>query len=378
MSSSTKVAVGLSGGVDSGVAAHLLKRQGYDVIGLTMQIWDGAATLEATGRSACYGPGEDEDIDAARGIARELGIPHHVIPMADEYRAEVLDYFRTEYLAGRTPNPCVRCNRTMKFGVLLEKALEAGLSFTHFATGHYARVEPDSASRRHVLKRAVDHAKDQSYFLSQLTQKQLGRLLLPLGSLTKTRVKALARDLGWHELAEKQESQDFLECKDYSALFRSDDARPGPIVDARGHEVGQHRGVIHYTIGQRKGLGLGGQPEPLYVIAIDARANTVTVGPRAQLLSDRLRAGSLNWIAIAAPPEAPMRVQAKIRQQHTPADADIARVGPGSAEIDVVFAEPQMSVSPGQTAVFYQGDCVVGGGTILPILNAADTEPSHV
>jgi tRNA-specific 2-thiouridylase len=360
----TTVAVGLSGGVDSAVAAHLLQRGGYRVIGLTMQIWDGTLPIPDEGRSGCYGPGEARDIEAAWTLAQRLGIPHHVISLAPEYTSEVLGYFRKEYSAGRTPNPCVRCNRSMKFGLLLERARAQGIAFDLFATGHYARVEPDTVTGRQVLLRAVDRAKDQSYFLSRLSQDQLRQVRFPLGRLTKPEVKAMAREIGWSDVADKQESQNFIESKHYGVLFEEREQTPGPIVDTQGTVLGQHRGIVHYTIGQRKGLGLGGTADPLYVVRIDACSNTVVVGPHNGLFLSRLTAADLNWIALPAGPRTPLVIQAKIRQQHQEAEARLCLLPEKDGSAEVVFAEPQMAVTPGQTVVFYDQDRVLGSGII--------------
>jgi tRNA-specific 2-thiouridylase len=359
------VAVGMSGGVDSAVAAHLLLREGYRVVGLTMQVWDGSLAMSVPARSACYGPGEAEDIAAARAQASRLGIPHHVIPLAREYSAAVLDYFRREYRSGRTPNPCVTCNHAVKFGFLLERAAAMGIAFDRFATGHYAGVRRDERTGRMLLLRGVDRGKDQSYFLSRLSQSQLARVMFPLGALTKQAVKNLARNQGWADLANKQESQNFIEAKDYGVLFGDEDSRPGPIVDRSGKVLGEHRGIIHYTVGQRRGVGLGGTGEPLYVIRIDACANTLVVGTHDELFSRGLRAAGLNWIGVESAPLEPLRVQAKIRQQHTAADAVVAAEGQKGATVAVTFDEPQMSVTPGQTVVFYIEEVVVGSGVIL-------------
>ncbi|MFA6003202.1 MAG: tRNA 2-thiouridine(34) synthase MnmA [Elusimicrobiota bacterium] len=358
----TQVAVGLSGGVDSAMAAYLLLRQGYDVLGLTMATWDGSIPMPDLGLSGCYGPGEARDLQAAQEVARSLGIPHHTVRLADEFRTSVLDYFREEYRCGRTPNPCVRCNQRMKFGLLLDRARAQGIAFDLFATGHYARVEP-GADGRIRLQRAHDRRKDQSYFLARLGQAQLQSLLLPLGGMDKTAVKALAAEMGMPQLAEKPESQDFLESRDYGALFSPEDSRPGPILDLSGQVLAQHRGIIHYTVGQRKGVGLSGAGRPLYVTRIDALANAVIVGPKEALYCRSFLVRDLNWISRADAPVEPLAVEVQVRQQHKPAPAEISPEAAGTA-LRVDCADPQLSVTPGQTAVFYDGEYVVGAGTI--------------
>jgi tRNA-specific 2-thiouridylase len=371
----TTVAVGLSGGVDSSVTAYLLQREGYRVIGLTMQIWDGTLPIPDEGRSGCYGPGEARDIEAAQSLAQRLGIPHHIVSLAPEYASEVIGYFRREYSAGRTPNPCVRCNRSMKFGLLLDRAKAQGITFDVFATGHYARVQQDRESDRWILLRAIDRAKDQSYFLSRLSQDQLRQVLFPLGGLTKPEVRTIAREIGWVDVAEKQESQNFIESKNYGVLFSEGEQRPGPIVDTQGRLRGQHRGIVHYTVGQRKGLGLGGTADPLYVVRIEACSNTVVVGQHSDLFLNRLLASDLNWIGRTASPESPLRIQAKIRQQHQEADASLCRASGRQDAVEVAFEGPQMSITPGQTVVFYDQDQVLGSGIIEAGFNA-DTSSS--
>ena len=356
------VAVGLSGGVDSSVAAWLLKRDGWTVTGLTMSIWDGSVAIPDLGISGCYGPGEARDLEAAKEIAARIGIEHRVIDLAGDYKKVVLDYFREEYLAGRTPNPCVRCNQRMKFGFLLEAARAQGVEFDKFATGHYARVGFDEASGRWQLRRGKDEGKDQSYFLSRLKQEQLKDLVFPLGELRKGEVKEIARGLGWSDLAEKDESQDFIECDDYSVLFRKGDAKPGDFVTREGKVLGRHRGIIHYTIGQRKGLELGGGGTPWHVLEIDAARNRVVVGPQAELQTRGLVAGDLNWVARAGPPAEPVRCRVQIRQRHKAAAATVAAAEGG--RLEAAFDEPQLSVTPGQVAVFYDGDVVLASGTI--------------
>lgn len=330
-----------------------------------MQIWDGTLPLPDEGFSGCFGPGEYRDISAAKTLAGRLAIPHHVIPLAGEYSGEILSYFRQEYRTGRTPNPCVRCNRQMKFGLLPERARQLGIEFDAFATGHYARMERDPATGRSHLRRAVDDSKDQSYFLCHLEQAQLAISLFPLGAMRKGEVKNLAREIGWGDIAEKQESQNFIESRNYDVLFREEPCSPGPIVDTTGRVVGQHKGIIHYTIGQRKGLGLGGTAEPLYVVRLEACSNTVVVGQREELFSSSLVAGNVNWIATPDAPSEPIRIHAKIRQQHhaAPATLTATRTG-GRPMIRLDFEEPQMSVTPGQVVACYDGERVLCGATI--------------
>lgn len=363
-----RVAVGLSGGVDSSVAAWLLAHHGCSVVGLTMAIWDDSLPLPDRGLSGCFGPGETRDIESARAVAAALGIEYHVVSLVREYRETVLEYFRREYLAGRTPNPCVRCNRSMKFGFLLDRAREIGVEFDYFATGHYARLADDPAAGRRLLLRGRDSAKDQSYFLALLRQEQLRRLVLPLGGLLKSEVRELARAVGFIEQAERPESQDFIESDDYGVLFRPGELRPGDIVDESGRVLGRHEGLARYTIGQRKGLGIGGTGEPLYVVALDAERNCVVVGRRAELERRALRAVDCNWIAVAEAPAEPRRCTVRIRFRHEGVAATVVREDNASDAVRVEFEVPQWAVTPGQIAVFYDGERVLGGGTIAEAL----------
>lgn len=360
------IAVGMSGGIDSTMTAALLLRQGYKVVGLTMQVWDGSLAIPDEGRSGCYGPGEARDLEAAQMLAARLGIPHHIIPMADDYRTEVLDYFREEYRAGRTPNPCVKCNRTMKFGLLLERARAMGIEFDRFATGHYARVEFSAEKNRYLLRKGRDPEKDQSYFLARLSQDQLSQVMFPLGDLTKDAVRKLATDIGWTDLVEKPESQNFIESKHYGVLFGNEASQPGPILDVNGKRIGTHEGIVHYTVGQRKGLNLGGNPTPLYVISVDSCSNTIIVGTKENLYSHILHAHDLNWIGgtLPSPNSPPLSIHARIRQQHHEAPATLIADPENSDAVTVTFQTPQMSITPGQTVVFYEGDIVLGSGII--------------
>jgi tRNA-specific 2-thiouridylase len=350
------VAVGMSGGVDSSVAALLLKKAGHEVSGLTMKLWRDPPSGGAR-RNACYGPGEEEDIRAAERVCARLGITLHVFDCAGEYEEAVLRNFREEYLAGRTPNPCVRCNPMVKFGVLPEAARKSGLAFDRFATGHYARVKQDGASGRHLLKKGLDPRKDQSYFLYRLSQAQLAAALFPLGGLLKSRVREIAREEGL-PVHDQPESQDFYD-GDWAELVRQPGAE-GEIVDGSGRVLGRHRGTWNYTVGQRKGLGIAA-PEPLYVIAVDAARNRVVVGPESETLRRSCVAADCAWVAVERL-TAPADVRVKIRSGSRPA---AARISPQRAgRVLVEFAAPLAAVTPGQSAVFYRDEIVLGGGII--------------
>ena len=350
------VAVGMSGGVDSSVAAALLQAQGYRVSGLTMRIWDGPSYASKGARHGCYGPSEEQDIADAEAVAARLRIPFHVIDVRDEYRTEVLEYFRKEYQLGRTPNPCSRCNRAVKFGGLIAKARKSGVMSDYFATGHYVRLIRDAASGRYALRKGVDLAKDQSYFLALLSQDQLAHSLFPLGTYTKAEVRTLAADFGL-PVAKKRESQDFA---DPECDMLPGDSTPGPILDRQGREIGRHSGIARHTIGQRKGLGVS-LGRPLYVTEIDTKRNAVIVGDRSEIFGRSLVASEVNWIALDGV-DCPIVVSARIRYRHQEA---IARIRPlVKGEVLVEFVEPQMAITPGQTVVFYDGDVVLGGGII--------------
>jgi tRNA-specific 2-thiouridylase len=356
-----KVAVGLSGGVDSSVAAALLQKQNYTVCGVTMEIYDDALGFDEAAKHACYGPGEKEDVESAAAICRKLKIPFQTIDLRQEYQNHVIQYFRNEYLEGKTPNPCVVCNQKLKFGFLLEKSRQAGLEFDYFATGHYARIE--NADGRFLLKRAADRSKDQTYFLYGLTQQQLARTLLPLGEYAKQRVRDIARSLGL-QTADREESQDFIDGGDYSILFHKNEIKAGDIVDEAGQVLGKHRGIIHYTIGQRRGLGIASH-RPLYVHRIDAAHNRIIVSNQENL-SKGLVVTDLNLIGVDRIEQPLNDVKVKIRLRHKAAGATVY---PNKGnQTKILFKVPQMSVTPGQSAVIYAGDTVLGGGIISDAL----------
>ncbi|HEX3178400.1 MAG TPA: tRNA 2-thiouridine(34) synthase MnmA [Methylomirabilota bacterium] len=353
----SRIVVGMSGGVDSSVAAALLVERGHEVIGVTMRVWGNADAPARFG--ACCG---SEAVDDARRVARALGIPYYVLNMEHEFERAVIDRFAEAYRGGRTPVPCVACNVDLKFGSLLARAHAWGASGV--ATGHYARVTRDETTGRYLLWRGKDAGKDQSDFLWPLSQRQLAAAHFPIGDMEKSSVRDYARRVGL-VTAEKPESQEicFIPDNDYRGFLRRRDPslfEPGPLVDKAGAVVGTHAGVAAYTIGQRKGLGsTGGSAR--YVVDIDARANRVRVGDVADLERDRLLATSTNFIA-CDPPRDPMPVEARIRHSHRPARATVRATGVGGAE--VLFDEPQRAITPGQSVVWYRGDLVVGGGII--------------
>jgi tRNA-specific 2-thiouridylase len=371
MTERAAIAVAMSGGVDSSTVAALLAHSGEAVVGLTLQLWDqrrlagkhGIADLPKVGRCCSL-----DDVYDARRVAEHLGIPFYVVNQQERFEQDVVRPFVAEYLAGRTPIPCSLCNNHLKFDQLLKTAQSIGAS--RIATGHYAVNEYDSARGRWILKQATDLAKDQTYFLFGLTQEQLAHTLFPLGRLTKPEVREIARQHGL-SLAEKPDSQEicFIPGGDYkqflTAYLEEQGERlpetDGELVASSGEVLGRHEGIFNFTVGQRKGLGVS-SPLPLYVLRIDPASHQVTVGSDAELATLTLRARDLNWISI---PEltAPMRVRIKIRHRHEPAWATLEPTA--TDEVLATFDEPQRAVTPGQSAVFYDGDEVVGGGWIL-------------
>jgi tRNA-specific 2-thiouridylase len=352
--------VAMSGGVDSSVAAALLKEQGWEVIGVTMRIWPcDDLSGEADAPRGCCGPAATAD---ARRVAGLLGIPHYVFDLRDAFQQQVIDPFCADYAAGRTPNPCIWCNRFIKFGALAERARQVGAECV--ATGHYARVEHDRDRGRWLIRAGVDASKDQSYTLYSLQQEQLARALMPLGGLTKDEVRQRARALGL-PVAEKPESQElcFVAADDYADYLRRVApaiATPGPMVDSSGRLLGQHRGIAFCTVGQRKRLGISGAKQPLYVIDIDPQTNAVVVGPERELYQATLAAGQTNFVA-RPDLKQPARLLGKLRYKMSPQSCTVRSEG---ETLTAEFDQPQRAVTPGQAAVFYDGDVIVCGGVI--------------
>lgn len=358
--SKKRVIVGMSGGVDSSVTAGLLQRQGYDVVGVTLNLWPELEGVDANEREdACCALGAVED---ARRVADRLGIPYYVVNFRDVFEQKVIRDFVEEYERGRTPNPCVRCNQFIKFDALLARAPLFGAEYV--ATGHYARVKQDAVSGRWLLRKAADVSKDQSYVLYVMTQDRLARALFPLGALSKSETRRLAEE--WElPVAGKPESQDicFVPYKRYTEFLERhapQTIKEGPIVDAAGTVLGTHHGIAFHTIGQRRGLGLA-VSEPRYVTALRPESNTVVIGTLEDLLRRDCPLDDVNWVKIAEPSE-PIRTHVRIRYRAELVPATV-QAEPGGRAC-VCFDEPQRAVTPGQAVVFYDGEDVVGGGTI--------------
>jgi len=346
-----KVLVAMSGGIDSSVAAYHLKKSGYEVIGVTLQLWNGDSHTRA---------------DDAKKVAVKLGIPHFLLDVKEIFREKIIDNFCKEYKKGRTPNPCISCNQYIKFSYLLKKAQELGIEFV--ATGHYARIEYDKGSQRYLLKKGIDLKKEQSYVLYTLKQNQLAKILMPLGDYTKEEVKKAARRLKLSALVRK-ESQEicFVPGKDYRKFLKgwiTEKFLPGSILNSEGKKLGTHSGIAFYTVGQRKGLGISNK-EALYVTAIDSKNNTIFVGTEKNLYQNKLIAKEVNYIYMRKIPQN-FVVKAKIRYLHREMEAKlIPRKG---KTVRVKFKERQRAITPGQAVVFYDGDIVIGGGIIREVI----------
>jgi len=353
----TKALIAMSGGVDSSVAAYITKENGYDCIGCTMKLYNNEDAGISKGHTCC----SLDDVEDARSVAYRLGMPYYVFNFSDDFKEKIICKFIESYESGRTPNPCIDCNRYMKFDKLYERAKTLGCEYV--VTGHYARIE--KAGGKFLLKKAVDASKDQSYVLYSMTQDQLAHTLFPLGGLCKSETRDIADKCGFVN-AQKPDSQDicFVPDGDYAKIIELHSGKKyeqGNFIDKDGNVIGTHRGIIHYTIGQRKGLGISAS-EPLYVCGIDTEKNTVTLGQNGDLFSTALTVGDFNWIAGEAPSEQ-FKASAKIRYRQKEQPATVYPLDDGSVRI--VFDEPQRAITPGQAAVIYEGDTVLGGGTIL-------------
>jgi len=354
-----KVVVGMSGGVDSSVAAYLLKEQGYDVIGVTMQIWQDEESKIQEENGGCCGLSA---VDDARKVAAQIGIPYYVMNFKKDFQEKVIDYFVDEYLHGRTPNPCIACNRYVKWESLLTRSMEIGADY--IATGHYARVE-QLPNGRYAIRHSATWSKDQTYALYNLTQDQLRRTLMPVGEYEKDQIREIAKEIGLL-IANKPDSQDicFVSDDDYASFIEEESNQKipeGNFVTPDGKILGRHKGIIHYTIGQRKGLGLS-LGYQAFVLEIRPDTNEVVIGENKDVFTDTLYAGNLNFMAIEALKE-PMRARGKIRYSHEGADCTIRMIDDNTLECK--FDKPQRAVTPGQAFVLYDGEYVLGGGTII-------------
>lgn len=345
-----KVLIAMSGGVDSSVAANIIISQGYETQGAIMTLYGNE------------GSGKPQDIEDARRVAENLNMPFHVFDFSDDFKKYVITDFVDAYKNGLTPNPCVVCNKYIKFGKFLDKAIELG--FDYVATGHYSKIEKDNLTGRFVVKKADDESKDQSYMLWSLSQEQLSHVLLPLGDFTKDRARDIARNVGFDN-ADKHDSQDicFIPDGEYASFIESwcgEKFEQGDFVDKAGEFIAKHKGLINYTIGQRKGLGIAA-PAPYYVLEKDPKLNRVVLGSNDDLFLDTLEAENVNFISIEKLTE-PMKIKAKVRYKHKETDATVYPLENGN--VKVVFDTPQRALTPGQSVVFYDGDTVLGGGII--------------
>ena len=354
-----KVVVGMSGGVDSSVAAYLLKQQGYDVVGVTMQIWQDESHEEIENKGGCCGLSA---VDDARRVAAMLDIPYYVMNFKSEFKRDVIDYFVREYLEGRTPNPCIACNRYVKWESLLTRSIQIGADY--IATGHYARI-CELPNGRYAIRNSVTAKKDQTYALYNLTQEQLKRTLMPIGDYTKEQVRKIAEDIGLM-VAGKPDSMEicFVPDNDYASFIEKETgvtSVPGDFVDVDGNVIGKHKGVIHYTVGQRKGLGIA-LGKPAFVVAIRSEQNQVVIGEDRDVYTERLYANNLNFMSVDNITE-PVHVKAKIRYSHEGAYCTVRKID--SDTIECIFDQPVRAVTPGQAVVLYDGEYVLGGGTII-------------
>ena len=371
------VVVGMSGGVDSTLTAFMLRQKGCRVIGVTMSLWDGSLPELKPGkplRESCFGPGEEENIAGCERFCKEQGIEYHVIDVNEQYKNEVLEYFKREYRSGRTPNPCIRCNRMIKFGALLDGVQKLGISFDYFCTGHYAKVvRPEQGIfgtdvRPYMIAGAADVSKDQTYFLYRVPSEILSKVRFPLAQMKKKDVFELA-EKAHLEAAQREESQDFIGEEYFDLIFSDVPSKPGDIVDLDGHKLGTHRGIEHYTVGQRRGLGVAVN-YPVYVHSIDAKNNIVVLAPNDALNSAGLIADDCVWPGNVEPFE-PIEAMVKIRLASRPVKARIERLenpdlqdGFTGTPWKITFAEPQRAVAPGQSVVLYDDGVIIGGGVI--------------